>query len=69
MSGIGGGLGLFFGVLISFILAWITGFPLIPSMLTIVVSLVVSVGIGLLSGYYPASRAANLRPVIALRYE
>jgi ABC-type antimicrobial peptide transport system permease subunit len=69
LSGIGGVLGLFLGVLISSILAWITGFPLIPSALTIVISLVVSVGIGLLSGYYPAKRAANLRPVIALRYE
>lgn len=69
LSGIGGGLGLFMGVLIGFILTWITGFPLIPSMLTIVISLAVSVGVGLLSGYYPASRAANFRPVIALRYE
>lgn len=69
LSGIGGAIGLFLGVLTSLILAWITGFPLMPSLLTIAIALVVSVGIGLLSGYYPASRAANLRPVIALRYE
>jgi putative ABC transport system permease protein len=69
LSGAGGAIGLLLGVLASIILAWITGFPLMPSVFTVVSAFIVSVGVGLLSGYYPARRAANLRPVVALRYE
>lgn len=69
LSTVGGTIGLVAGFVISVILAWLTGFPLTPSWLTIAAALLVSIAIGLLSGYYPASRAANLRPVNALRYE
>jgi putative ABC transport system permease protein len=66
---LGGILGLLLGGLASYLLAWLTGFPLTPSWQTILVALVVSIGVGLMSGFSPAQRAATLHPVEALRYE
>ena len=40
-----------------------------PTLSAVVISFSVSVGIGLLFGYMPASRAANLNPIDALRSE
>lgn len=62
----GGLLGLLIGGLVSFGLALATGFPVIPSMLSITGALLVSVLVGLLSGYLPARRAAKMKPVDAL---
>jgi putative ABC transport system permease protein len=69
ISVVGGVLGLAFGWAASWILALATGFPLTPSWLNIVIALAVSIGVGLASGYYPARRAAGMKPVEALRYE
>lgn len=69
ISTIGGVLGLLAGTLASYGLALATGFPLTPSMTMVAVALIVSIGVGVLSGYYPARRAAAMRPVAALRYE
>lgn len=69
ISGIGGFIGLLLGGGSSFVIAKITGFPLIPSPLAIFAAFVVSVLVGILSGYLPARRAAGLHPVEALRYE
>lgn len=69
ISTIGGILGLTVGAIASIALARITGFPLTPSWHIVTLALAVSVVVGLMSGFYPARRAAQLRPVIALRYE
>lgn len=69
ISTIGGLLGLVFGFLLSFVLASATGFPLEPSWAVVAIALFVSMVVGLMSGYYPARRAATLQPVVALRYE
>lgn len=69
ISGIGGLLGLIIGTIASYVLAWSTGFPLAPSLAMIALAVLVSVSVGLISGYYPARRAADLKPVEALRYE
>ena len=39
-----------------------------PSWIVIFVALLVTMLVGVVSGYYPATRAANLKPVDALRH-
>ena len=62
----GGLLGLLIGGLASVALALATGFPVMPSVVSIVGALVVSIVVGILSGYLPARRAAKMKPVDAL---
>lgn len=69
ISTMGGMLGLILGILAGYALALFAGIPLDPSWPMIIVAVVVSIGVGLVSGYYPALRAANLKPVEALRFE
>ncbi len=65
----GGFIGILIGVLISFILAKVAGFGFVISPMSILLAFVVSAAIGMIFGWYPASRAASLEPIEALRYE
>lgn len=69
ISSLGGLVGLVLGFGAVMLLALWTGFPLAPAWLHVIVALVVSIAVGVASGYYPAKRAAGLRPVEALRHE
>ena len=69
ISTIGGILGLLLGLSAAYALVLFSGIPLHPSWPMVLIAMVVSIGVGLISGYYPALRAANLRPVEALRFE
>ncbi len=74
LSLVGGGAGIAFGwtlaVAISFI-AGLAGFPLQATLspLHVIIAVTVSIIIGLVSGMYPAVRAARLNPIDALHYE
>ena len=63
----GGSIGVVIGVLVGS--AKIGTFQLVVAPYSIVLAFVVSVAIGLFFGWYPANRAASLRPIDALRYE
>ncbi len=65
----GGMIGLLLGGILTWVLSKIVGIPLLPAPGMIATALVISMVVGLASGYYPAYRAARLRPVVALRYE
>ena len=70
LSCIGGVIGIALGALIA--LAVRTALPAVPafvSPLWIALGFSISVGVGLFFGYYPANRAANLDPIVCLRYE
>jgi putative ABC transport system permease protein len=43
--------------------------PTTVSPFWVVMGVAVSLGVGLFFGYYPANRAANLDPIVCLRYE
>jgi putative ABC transport system permease protein len=70
LSLVGGIIGIVLGVALSYLIAPIMGSPpprLDIPMLAFCVSF--SMAIGVFFGYYPASKAANLDPIEALRYE
>lgn len=69
LSGTGGVIGVVVGVLLGIGINALAGFPLSVSMLWVVVGFIVAVSVGLVSGVYPAIKAARLDPIEALRYE
>ncbi len=65
----GGIIGIGAGVLASYAISRFTNSIFIISAQSIVLAFIVSAGIGILFGWYPAKRASNLQPIEALRYE
>ena len=65
----GGLVGIILGVLIGNIVSVLFGSPFLFPWLWITVALITCTAVGLLSGLYPALRAAALDPIESLRYE
>lgn len=66
---LGGFLGIFLGIAIGNAVALIVGAGFIIPWAWIVAGVVLCLLVGLVSGYYPAAKAARLDPIEALRYE
>ncbi|MEK7577499.1 MAG: ABC transporter permease [Patescibacteria group bacterium] len=66
---LGGVLGIVLGIIIAYIISLVTSSAFVVSPVAIVLAFVVSSGIGILFGWYPARIAANKQPIEALRYE
>ncbi|HEY7839887.1 MAG TPA: ABC transporter permease [Terriglobales bacterium] len=69
LASIGGGVGIIFGLVTSWLISAIAKWPVDVSVLSVVVAAVFSAGIGIFFGYYPAQKAAHLDPIEALRFE
>jgi putative ABC transport system permease protein len=70
LTGIGGVIGLFLGWCVSLLVGLIfKNLPTAVPLWAAASGIMVSVGVGLFFGIWPAGRAANLDPVVALRYE
>ncbi len=66
---LGGIAGVILGVIAGNLLAGVMNMAFVLPWLWMVVGLVVCVGVGLLSGYYPANKASKLDPIESLRFE
>ncbi len=69
LSGTGGIIGIIFGILLGTVANALAGFPPTISITWILIGFFVSVSVGLISGIYPAMKAARLDPIESLRYE
>ena len=66
---VGASLGIVSGIALSFILKVATPLPAAVAPWSVVVGVILGAGVGIVAGVYPASRAARLDPITALRQE
>jgi putative ABC transport system permease protein len=69
LSTIGGIVGIGLGVLIPSLITYFAGMPTVITLWGIMLPLFISAGIGVIFGIYPAARAAEVDPIVALRHE
>lgn len=69
LSTLGGIIGLIMGIIIPVIITYFAKMPTVITASSIILPLLISVGIGIIFGLYPAINAAKVDPIIALRHE
>jgi putative ABC transport system permease protein len=65
----GGIIGVILGIITSFAISKFTNTDFVITTSSIFLAFIVSAGIGIIFGWYPAKRASDLEPIVALRYE
>lgn len=69
LTSIGGIIGIILGYLLSILVGKVMSITTVVTPSAILLAFGVSAGIGIIFGYYPSRKAANLNPIDALRYE
>jgi putative ABC transport system permease protein len=69
MALVGGFFGVMGGILVAQIVTLVIGFPSTVAVWSVLVGLIMATGTGIFFGVYPAWKAANLDPIVALRSE
>jgi putative ABC transport system permease protein len=69
IAALGGAIGVTLGILAAKIVTWTTALPSSVALWSVLMGLLVAISVGLFFGVYPATKAARLDPVVALRSE
>jgi putative ABC transport system permease protein len=69
LSAVGGIIGIITGIVAAKTIAAMKNWPSLISPTSIILAFLVSAGVGVFFGFYPARKAARLDPIEALRYE
>ena len=69
LSTVGGLIGIGVGMFIPWLITRFAGMPTIVTLKSVVLSVGISITVGIIFGLYPAVRAANVDPIVALRHE
>ncbi len=69
VTGVGGGMGIVIGFALAYGVRAAVNFPVATPFWSVLLGFAVSTVVGIVSGFWPALRAARMDPVVALRYE